>query len=158
MKGLARLPRLGLAGLLLAASLGTAAGHAAPAKAPVNLLFWSWVPHLQDEVNLFNKSHSDIQVKLVNVAQGGPEYTKLRTALKAGTGAPDVVQIEFQYLPTFEILNGLVDISAYGANAVKERLCPLDLGPGQPGQQGLRHPARQRPHGPALPGRHFQAI
>jgi multiple sugar transport system substrate-binding protein len=111
-------------GMLLAASLGSVSAHAAPTRAPVTLTFWSWVPHLQDEVNLFEKSHPNIKVNLVNAGQGTPEYTKLRTALKAGTGAPDVVQIEFQYLPTFELTGKLVNLAQYGAAAYKNDFVP----------------------------------
>jgi len=45
------------------------------------------VPHIQDEVNLFEKAYPNIHVNAQNVAQGAPEYTKLRNALKAGSGA-----------------------------------------------------------------------
>src|SRR5213593_1253220 len=90
----------------------------------VTVTFWSWVPKLQDEVNLFEQAHPNIKVKLVNAGQGAPEYTKLRTALKAGSGAPDVVQVEFQYIPTFTQINGLVDISKYGANEIKNDYVP----------------------------------
>src|SRR5579884_4513851 len=89
-----------LIGLL--AACGGSSGAPASSSGPLTLTFWSWVPNLQQAVNLFEKSHPNIKVKLVNAGQGTPEYTKLRTALKAGSGAPDVVQIEFQYLPTFE--------------------------------------------------------
>jgi multiple sugar transport system substrate-binding protein len=122
--GLGAAVRVAAAGMLLAASLGSVAGHAAPAKAPVTITFWSWVPHLQDEVNLFEKSHPDIKVNLVNAGQAGAEYTKLRTALKAGSGAPDVVQIEFQYMPTFELTGKLVDLSQYGATTYKNDFVP----------------------------------
>jgi multiple sugar transport system substrate-binding protein len=116
----------GLAGVVLAAAAcssgGTAKTGATTGK--VTLTFWSWVPHLQSEVALFEKAHPNIKVNLVNAGQGAAEYTKLRTALKAGSGAPDVVQVEFQYLPTFEQIHGLVDISKYGANSVKSDFVP----------------------------------
>lgn len=123
----ASLPRFGrvvAAIALLASTLGAGIGHAAPAKAPVSITFWSWVPHLQDEVNLFEKSHPDIKVKLVNAGQGLPQYTKLRTALKAGSGAPDVVQIEFQYIPTFVLAKGLIDLTPYDAAKYKDDFVP----------------------------------
>src|SRR2546423_14460383 len=104
------LTSLALAGACLAAVI-PALAVGGEKRAPVTLTFWSWVPHLQDEVDLFNKTHPDIQVRLVNAGQGADEYQKLRTALKAGSGAPDVVQVEFQYIPTFTIIKGLVDIS-----------------------------------------------
>jgi multiple sugar transport system substrate-binding protein len=121
---LPRFGRVAAVAALLASTLGAGIGHAAPARATVSITFWSWVPHLQDEVNLFEKSHPDIKVKLVNAGQGTPQYTKLRTALKAGSGAPDVVQIEFQYIRTFVLANGLVDLAPYGAAKYKSDFVP----------------------------------
>jgi multiple sugar transport system substrate-binding protein len=120
-----RLIWLATAGICLAAAAvpGLALGNSSRSHA-VTLTFWSWVPKLQTEVNLFNKSHPDIQVKLVNAGQGPPEYQKLRTALKAGSGAPDVVQVEFQYIPTFTTVKGLVDISQYGASDIAKHYVP----------------------------------
>jgi multiple sugar transport system substrate-binding protein len=90
-------------------------------KTPTNLTFWTWVPEIQSEVALFEKKYPAIKVKVVNAGQGEPEYTKLRTALKAGTGAPDAVQIEFQYIPTFTITKSLLDLRPYGAAATKDQ-------------------------------------
>jgi multiple sugar transport system substrate-binding protein len=114
---------LAVAAVCLAATTSLALGGQTRSKV-VTLTFWSWVPNLQDEVNLFNQSHPDIQVNLVNVGQGATEYQKLTTALKAGSGAPDLVQIEFQYIPTYTTLKGLVDLSHYGASAVAKDFVP----------------------------------
>ena len=88
-------------------------------KKPATITFWSWVPNIAQEVAMFEKAYPNIKVNLVNAGQGLAEYTKLRTALKAGKGAPDVVQIEYSYLPTFTITNDLVDLAPYGANDIK---------------------------------------
>ena len=58
---------------------------------------------------------------MVNAGQGEPQYAKLRTALKAGSGAPDAVQIEFQYIPTFTITEDLLDLRPYGAEELKDQ-------------------------------------
>ena len=76
-------------------------------KTPTDLTFWTWVPNIKKEVAVFEKKYPAINVKVVNAGQGEPQYTKLRTALKAGTGAPDLAQIEFQYIPTFSITKSL---------------------------------------------------
>jgi multiple sugar transport system substrate-binding protein len=105
------------------ASKPAAAGQADVDKAmktPTELTFWTWVPNIQKEVALFEKKYPAIKVKVVNAGQGEPQYTKLRTALKAASGAPDVVQIEYQYIPTFTITNSLLDLRAYGADALKD--------------------------------------
>ena len=88
--------------IVLAVSLAACGGTTVSpsSSSPVTLTFWTWVPNIQSEVNLFEQSHPNIKIKVVNAGQGAPEYTKLRTALKAGSGGPDIVQIEFQYLPT----------------------------------------------------------
>jgi multiple sugar transport system substrate-binding protein len=90
-------------------------------KKPAQLTFWTWVGGIEDEVKLFEDKYPNIKVKVVNAGQGSAEYTKLRTALKAGTGAPDVVQVEFQFIPTFTTTGDLLDLSRYGANSVKDK-------------------------------------
>ncbi|CAM5264529.1 Sugar ABC transporter substrate-binding protein OS=Streptomyces aurantiogriseus OX=66870 GN=GCM10010251_84830 PE=4 SV=1 [Streptomyces aurantiogriseus] len=90
-------------------------------KTPTELTFWTWVPNIAKEVALFEKRYPAIKVKVVNAGQGTPQYTKLRTALKAGSGAPDMVQIEYQAIPTFTITNSLLDLRPYGASALQDR-------------------------------------
>jgi multiple sugar transport system substrate-binding protein len=105
----------------------TATGTATVSKAdiakamntPTNLTFWTWVPNITDEVNLFEAKYPKIHVKVENVGQGLAHYTKLRTALKSGTGAPDVAQMEYQYLSSFEVTKNLADLSPYGAASTK---------------------------------------
>ena len=112
--------KIGGTGLAGAALLGGAACGGSRSSGPVELTFWSWVPDIQNEIKLFEEAHPNIKIKYVNAGQGTPQYTKLRTALKSGTGAPDVVQIEFQYIPTFRQIDALADLSQHGANAVKD--------------------------------------
>ena len=90
-------------------------------QTPTTLTFWTWVPDISKEVALFEKKYPAIDVKVVNAGQGEPQYTKLRTALKAGSGAPDVAQIEFQYIPTFTLTKSLIDLRPYGAEAFKDK-------------------------------------
>lgn len=75
------------------------------------LTFWTWVPDIQNQVDLFQQAYPQIKVDLVNAGQGLDQYTALRTALRAGTGAPDVVQIEYQYLSSFILGDNLLDLS-----------------------------------------------
>ncbi|TLS47097.1 extracellular solute-binding protein [Streptomyces montanus] len=89
-------------------------------KTPTELTFWTWVPDIKQEVALFEKKYPAIKVKVVNAGQGVAHYTKLRTALKAGKGAPDAVQIEYQAIPTFTITDSLLDLRPYGASELKD--------------------------------------
>lgn len=104
------------------AAAATAVSQSDIAKAmatPTTLTFWTWVPNIADEVALFEKKYPAIKVNVVNAGQGVPQYTKLRTALQAKSGAPDLCQIEYQYIPTFTITNSLLDLRPYGASAKK---------------------------------------
>ena len=62
------------------------------------LTFWTWVPDITNQVDLFTKAYPKIKVNIVNVGQGAPHYQKLRTAIQAGQGGPDVAQMEFQFI------------------------------------------------------------
>lgn len=88
-------------------------------KTPTTLTFWTWVPNISQEVALFEQKYPAIKVNVVNAGQSSAQYTKLRTALTAGKGAPDLAQIEFSYIPTFTIIDSLVDLRPYGASADK---------------------------------------
>ena len=112
---------------LTACSAGGGATNAKPTNctnkivdkdAPV-VSVWAWYPNMATVVDNFNKAHSDVQVCWTNVGQGGDEYAKVQTAISANKGLPDVVMIEADHLPAYEIQGALVDISKYGANKVK---------------------------------------
>lgn len=91
---------------------------------PTTLTFWTWVPDIQSEVNLFEAKYPAITVKVENVGQGAAHYTKVRTALKSGSGAPDVVQMEFQYIPSFTVTDSLLDLAPYGASSLQKDYVP----------------------------------
>jgi multiple sugar transport system substrate-binding protein len=104
------------------------AAPAAPAEeaagAPVEITFWSWVPNIETEVNDFNASQSEIKVNYVNAGSGNDQYAKLSVALEAQADIPDVVQIEFQHLPSYIARGDLLNLADYGANEIKEQFVP----------------------------------
>lgn len=83
------------------------------AQEPVKVVLWSWVPDLQLQVDMFNAAHPGIQIELVNAGQGDPQYQAVRAGLQAGSGLPDVVQIEFQHLESFRQLDAFADIGQW---------------------------------------------
>jgi len=85
----------------------------------VHLTFWAWVPGMDRAVTEYNNTHPGVCVTLEDPGAGEDEYTPLQNALKAGTGAPDVAEIEFDELPSFEIQHYLVNLVPYGANNYK---------------------------------------
>ncbi len=85
------------------------------------LTFWTWVPDISKEVKLFTTKYPKVKVDVVNVGQGAPHYQKLRTAIQAGQGAPDVAQVEFQFIPSFTLGDGnLLDLTRYVPGNLKE--------------------------------------
>lgn len=88
---------------------------------PTDLLFWTWVPDIQNQVDLFEAEYPEISVEVVNVGQGAPHYQKLRTALESGQGAPDVAQVEFQHLSSFQLGDHLLDLAPYGAGDLEDQ-------------------------------------
>lgn len=99
-----------------AAASATAAGCKAGATV---VTFWGWSAGYNLAVNEFNKTHPDICVELDNAGATTTEYTKLTNALTAKSGTPDVAQVEYFELPSFEVTNSLVDLTQYGINSAK---------------------------------------
>ncbi len=87
-------------------------------QAAGDITWWTWTPGVEPLVKMFEEAHPNIKVTVVNAGQGATEYTKLRTAIKAGSGAPDVAAIEYQYIATFS--RDLVDLNEYGADKLKD--------------------------------------
>jgi len=112
--------RTALAAIALVGSLALSAcsgdsnnGDQPPAASgPVELTMWSWAPNLDKVAELWNTGHPDVKVTVQKQAGGDDLVTKVITAAKAGTG-PDLVQAEYQMIPTFVSNDVLADISKY---------------------------------------------
>lgn len=91
---------------------------------PTELTFWTWVPDIQAQVDLFMEEYPAINVTVENVGQGLDHYSKVRTAVEAGTGAPDVVQLEQQFISSFALTGELLDLTPYGAADIQDDYVP----------------------------------
>jgi ABC-type glycerol-3-phosphate transport system substrate-binding protein len=80
---------------------------------------WSFYPNVDLVVDEFNNTHDDVQVCWVMAGAGADEYNKLNVAFESGTGAPDVVQLEYDQLPNFIVRDTLVDLAEHGADEVE---------------------------------------
>ncbi|MFC8899951.1 ABC transporter substrate-binding protein [Streptomyces cinereoruber] len=106
---------------------------------------WAWEPTLKKVAEDFEKKYPKVDVELVNAGTGDKQYTALQNALAAGSGAPDVAQIEYYALGQFTIGKAVEELSPYGAvkhsasftsgpwNAVSQddaiHALPMDSGP-----------------------------
>lgn len=86
-------------------------GTTAGSDGPVKLTFWTWAPGMDEVVADWNAANPDIQVTVNKQDGGDPAVTKLLTAIKAGSGAPDLMQTEYQKIPTLVSSDALADIS-----------------------------------------------
>ncbi|MFJ3208304.1 ABC transporter substrate-binding protein [Streptomyces flaveolus] len=80
---------------------------------PVSLTYWTWTPGMDKVVDLWNKGPGraeQITVTVKKQASGDTLVTKILTAHKAGQ-APDLVQAEYQALPTLVSNDALADIA-----------------------------------------------
>jgi multiple sugar transport system substrate-binding protein len=91
----------------------------------VQVEFWDWVPGIYRMVDVFNETHPGICVKLDDVGAGDTEYVKLTDAIKASSGVPDVAEVEFDELPSYEITNSVVNLAQYGADKYKSLFAPF---------------------------------
>jgi multiple sugar transport system substrate-binding protein len=106
------------------ASATVLAGGKSCSSSATPVMFWAWVPGISRAVTEFNKTHPGICVTLEDPGAGGAEYTLLNNAMKAGSGAPDVAEMEFDEIPSFIIQKYVVNLVPYGANNYRDKFAP----------------------------------
>lgn len=91
---------------------GGDAASCTPADGDVTLEFTSWIPGIEDVVEIWNEANPEIQVDVQTGPNGnGGTYQNFFNQIKAGD-APDLGQIEYDALPNFLVQDGLEDLSA----------------------------------------------
>ena len=103
-------------------------GKFAPENGPITLEVWSWVSGLDKAAQQFEQAFPNIKVHVNNLGGGPTQYQKMQTVIKAGSGGPDVAQIEYDFLPSFIVTDGLVDLTKLGADGVKPFFVPWTWG------------------------------
>jgi multiple sugar transport system substrate-binding protein len=99
----------------------SASAIAAALQKPTTLTLWAWAPQSQAIVTAFEKKYPKVKVNLVNAGTATTEYTKLQNAIKAGSGAPDIAQIEYYALPQFALEGALANLNSVGLGSVKSQ-------------------------------------
>lgn len=117
-KAVAVIGAIAMAGSLAACGNSNSASSSSTKLDPnkkVTLTMWAWDSTLPRTIAGFEKKNPNIHVKAVNAGTNKDEYTALNNALKAGKGAPDLVQIEYYALPQFAINKQVQDLRQFGA-------------------------------------------
>lgn len=84
------------------------------------LTVWGWGPELAPIAEAFEDEHPNVTVDVVNAGTGSDHYTALQNAIIAGSGAPDVAQMEYYALPQFALTGGLYDLTEVGFDSLQE--------------------------------------
>jgi multiple sugar transport system substrate-binding protein len=88
-------------------------------EGPVELTFWSWTSNIDSVVAAWNAANPDIHVTVSEQAAGDDLVTLVLNSAQSGD-APDLVQVEYQALPTLVSNDVLADISSYVGDAAAE--------------------------------------
>ena len=126
----------------------------------IELTVWSWDSTLPRTVKGFEAKNPNIKVKVTNAGTNKDEYNALSNAIEAGSGAPDIAQIEYYALPEYVIRGHLENLSDLGASDFKDfytpgtwssvsindgvYALPMDSGPMAGLQQGRLRQGRRR--------------
>ncbi|MGO1637016.1 ABC transporter substrate-binding protein [Ancrocorticia populi] len=88
------------------------------------LTYWTWTPSGEAQAEAFMEAYPNVTVDVVNAGTNEEQYTKLQNAIKAGSGAPDVAQIEYYAVPQFALTDSLLDLSQYGFGELEDQYTP----------------------------------
>lgn len=91
---------------------------------PITLTVWAWDSTLERTIEGFEAENPNITVEITNAGTNTTEYTALNNALEAGSGAPDIAQVEYYALPEYVIRGALQDLSGYGASDFSDFYTP----------------------------------
>ncbi|MBF4634988.1 extracellular solute-binding protein [Agreia pratensis] len=103
------------------AETGNADDIAKALDTETTITVWAWAPAVEQIAKDFEKEHPKITVNVVNAGTGNDQYVKLQNAIKAGSGAPDVAQIEYYALPQFALSDSLVDLKGFGFDSFADK-------------------------------------
>ncbi|MFP7760195.1 ABC transporter substrate-binding protein [Marisediminicola sp. LYQ134] len=98
-----------------------------------SLLIWAWEPTLEQVVADYEDENPNVDIELVNVGTGNDHYTALQNAIAAGSGVPDVTQLEYYAMPQFTLAESVVDLSEFGAGDLADSYSPGPWGSVQSG-------------------------
>ena len=85
---------------------------------------WAWEPTLGQVVEDFEAEYPNVTVNLVNAGTANDQYTALQNAMQAGSGVPDVAQIEYYAMGQFSLNDSVTDLSGFGAGELADTFSP----------------------------------
>ncbi|MFD1150271.1 ABC transporter substrate-binding protein [Saccharothrix hoggarensis] len=102
----------------------TAADVQAALDAGGTIEVWAWEPTLEEVVAGFEAKYPRVEVELRNAGTGNDQYTALQDAIAAGSGVPDVAQVEYYALPQFALARSVTDLTSFEADKLVGEFTP----------------------------------
>jgi len=90
----------------------------------ITLTWWTWGPGNEENAALFMEAYPNITVEVVNAGQGTEQYERIRTALTAGSGAPDIAHFATANLAEFVLRDALIDLTEFGLDRLEADYAP----------------------------------
>ena len=85
---------------------------------------WAWEHSLTPVAEQFMADNPEVTVEIVNAGTSSDQYTALQNAISAGSGGPDLAQIEYPALDQFALGEALTDLAPLGADALDGTFTP----------------------------------
>ena len=123
-RALAGIAFTGVAALALAGCSGGSADPDSAAEEGGELTVWAWDPTLATIAEAYEDANPDVTIDVVNVGTGNDQYTALQNAISAGSGGPDLAQVEYFAIPQFAIGESLADLTEFGAEDDADSFAP----------------------------------
>lgn len=103
-----------------AAAGGSKSDIEAALKKGGELTWWTWGDNNKTWADAFTKEHPNVKINVVKLDNPDATVTKLQNAIKAGSGAPDIVPVEYQTMPQLTMAGALADLTPYGFDSFKD--------------------------------------
>lgn len=88
------------------------------------LTYWTWQNSAQAQADAFEKLYPNVEIEVVNAGTNVDEYTAIQNAITAGSGAPDIAQVEYYAVPQFALNGDLVDLNQFGFGDLEDSYTP----------------------------------
>lgn len=90
-------------------------GNALKSDKDITLSMWAWSSEgMKPSVAAFEKKYPHIKIDLKSTGASADHYIKVQNAIKAQKGLPDIVQLEYDYLPQYAVQGALLDLNGNG--------------------------------------------
>lgn len=84
------------------------------------ITYWNWTPQAEAQVAAFEEAYPNVTVNVVDTAAAADHNLRLQNAISAGSGVPDVAQLEYQSIPQFVLPGELADLTAFGFDELED--------------------------------------